>query len=294
MLELSRGEGVMRRARYELLRGAGMLAFHQALAATIAAEFVRADALRPVARRRNRTATVRPVAWLDAARWPNPDETEAEMSFGASTHRITLTARANVTAAVEALAGDVQRLVQGARPAGLAVQLCMSHRVAGLPGLVDAPRDAARLRGRTPCRGARPRWQRWLRANRSSGRPRRIALVHRLPSVQAAGTGDAQSATLALVPAEAVPTHVLFRGRAWPITAAAADARLVARQGVAPAQPAGGHCRPVEIPLHGRATGRAGNRRGSQHLRHVRQRRTRRWPRGTARRRRAAAGRAQA
>ena len=56
VLELSPTEGVMRRARYELLRGAGVLAFQQALAATIAAEFVRQTRFDPLHEGSDRTA----------------------------------------------------------------------------------------------------------------------------------------------------------------------------------------------------------------------------------------------
>jgi hypothetical protein len=44
--------------------------------------------------------------------------------------------------------------------------------------------------------------------------------VHRLPLVQAAPADAAQAAATERVPAESVPTHVLFRGRARAITAA--------------------------------------------------------------------------
>jgi hypothetical protein len=217
VLELTPLEGVMRRARYELLRGAGVLAFQQALAAAIAAEFVRQTRFDPLheATTEQRLHDLLPEWIASLAASP---EVAAEMSFGASTHRITLTAT-QLSTAIETLSNDVQRLVQAARPAGLAVRLCVAHRVGALPGLierlavlrdcqiVELPRGAAAL-------GA-------LAARESILRPAdAIALVHRLP-VTTSGQGSGPTATsLQSVPVEAVPTHVLFRGRAWPVTAA--------------------------------------------------------------------------
>jgi hypothetical protein len=46
-----------------------------------------------------------------------------------------------------------------------------------------------------------------------------IALVHRLPLVGALEPAGAAMPSLDQVDAEQVPTHVLFRGSAWPVTA---------------------------------------------------------------------------
>jgi hypothetical protein len=47
-----------------------------------------------------------------------------------------------------------------------------------------------------------------------------IALVHRLPLDDAQDSNATIAPASFAVPADAMPTHVLFRGRAWPITAA--------------------------------------------------------------------------
>ncbi|HET9694292.1 MAG TPA: FHA domain-containing protein, partial [Steroidobacteraceae bacterium] len=49
--------------------------------------------------------------------------------------------------------------------------------------------------------------------------PEAISLVHRLPLQAQAEPFAGAALASGAVPAEAVPTHVLFRGRAWPLTA---------------------------------------------------------------------------
>jgi hypothetical protein len=214
VLEVARAEGVMRRVRYELLRGAGSVAFQQALAAAVAGEFVRQTRFDPLheGASEQRLHDLLP-GWIAALAVTG--EAEIEIPFGDTAHRITLTS-AQIVASIDALGADVQRLVQAARPAGQAVQLCVSHRAAAIPGLV------ARLATLRDCevialqRGAAALGA--LELADSIVRPAEaLALVHRVPVSR--GDGElAREATLARVPEDAVPTHVLFRGRAWPLT----------------------------------------------------------------------------
>ena len=215
LLETSRADGTLRRTRYELLPGAGQLAFRQAVAATIATTFVRETRFDPLhqAATEQRLHDLLP-AWLQAL--ASADETEAEIEFGATSYRIRL-ARAQVVDAVEALTTEVLRLVQSARPPGALMHLCFSPRIAAIPGLV------ARLTGLRDCvmvelapgAAATGALQSAAAIVRSADA---IALVHRLPLAGAAVADDPAQPSAA-VPAEAVPTHVLFNGRAWPISA---------------------------------------------------------------------------
>jgi hypothetical protein len=147
------------------------------------------------------------------------DEVEAAIEAGGLTHQVTLQ-RTQLGAAVAKLVADVLRLVQGARPAGTMLHVCITPRIAAVPGLLTsltALRDCTivMLEPGAAALGA-------LQASAAIVRaPDAISLVHRLPlpgapeglaTAAAAGQADA-------VPAEAVPTHVLFRGRAWPLTA---------------------------------------------------------------------------
>lgn len=217
LVEAARGEGTLRRARYELLPGAGVLAFAQALASHVATAFVRETRFDPL----HEAATEQRLhdqlpGWLSQLR--EQPEIEAAIEFAGTTHRIALR-REQVEAATADPAADVVRLVQASRPAGLALHVCVTPRIAAMPGLVErlaALRDVVivALEPGAAAAGA-------LRAASAIVRaPDAIALVHRLP-LAPSGTADvAPEATTSMetVPADAVPTHVLFRGRAWPIT----------------------------------------------------------------------------
>jgi hypothetical protein len=217
LVELARAEGMLRRTRYELLPGVGQLAFNQAMVTSIAAAFVRDTRFDPLhqAASEQRLYDQLP-AWLLAL--ATAEETGAELEFGATTYRIRLT-RAQLMAAVDPLASEVLRLVQLARPAGALLHLCFTPRIAAIPGLV------ARLSGLRDCvmvelaHGAAATGA-LLAANAILRPADAIALVHRLPLVAAnAPAADEPAVAGAQVPAEAVPTHVLFNGRAWPLTA---------------------------------------------------------------------------
>ena len=215
LVDTARAEAVMRRSRYELLAGAGTLAFQQAIAATIATAFVRATRFDPL----HEAATEQRLydrlpQWLDELR--HTDELPIEIESGSTTHRIVLRP-AQVESAVEALGGEVLRLVQLARPAGQSIVACVSPRIAAVPGLVarlQALRDCSvrMLEPGAPALGA-------LHAAAYIVRPpEAIALVHRLPLVGVSDAMNAVSGAQVDVPAAQVPTHVLYRGRAWAVT----------------------------------------------------------------------------
>ena len=215
LVDLAHADGLLRRSRYELLPGVGLLAFRQVLAESIATTFVRETRFDPL----HEAATEQRLhdslpAWLELLR--ESEETEAEIEIGSMRHRVTLS-RAQLTTAVDTLAAEVLRLVQASRPAGLALQVCVTPRVVALPGLLDRlatlrdcvvvalPEGAAAL-------GALQHAAAILRPADA------ISLVHRLPVQAGLDVAGGDTATSGDVPAEAVPTHVLFRGRAWSIT----------------------------------------------------------------------------
>ena len=216
LIESSRGQGTLRRTRYELLPGVGQLAFRQAIASTIATIFVRETRFDPL----HQAATEQRLhdslpAWLQAL--ATADETTAELEFGATVYRIRLT-RAQIVDAVEVITNEILRLVQTARPPGALMHLCFTPRIAAIPELV------ARLSGLRDCvvvelaPGAAAVGA--LMSAAAIIRPAdAIALVHRLPLADATVPDDESAAPSMVVPADAVPTHVLFNGRAWPITA---------------------------------------------------------------------------
>jgi FHA domain len=215
LLEASRADGTLRRTRYELLPGVGLLAFQQAIAATIATTFVRDTRFDPLhqAATEQRLHDLLPT-WLQAL--AAAEEVEAEIEFGGTAHRVRLV-RAQVVDAIEALTTEVLRLVQSARPPGALMHLCFSPRIAAVPGLV------ARLAGLRDCvmvelpPGAAARGA--LKSAAAIVRPAdAITLVHRLPLADAGVADDPSGQPATEVPADAIPTHVLFNGRAWPIS----------------------------------------------------------------------------
>jgi hypothetical protein len=216
LLETSRGEGTLRRARYEFLPGAGVFALRQAMAAAIASSFVQETRFDPLhqAVTEQRLHDALP-GWLQSL--AAQDEVNAEIELGATTHGIAVT-RMQLTAAVEALSDDILRLVHAARPPGVALHLCFSPRIAAIPGLVvrlAALRDCVvvELSEGAAASGA------LLAANAIARPVEAIALVHRLPLAGNQAQLSEPATPSFAVPTDAVPTHVLFRGRAWPISA---------------------------------------------------------------------------
>jgi hypothetical protein len=215
VLELARAEGALRRARYEILPGAGLLAIQQSLAETIATLFVRKTRFDPLHEASAEQALVDALPrWI--AQLADNEEIEAEVASGTRTHSITLN-RQLLVGAIDHRLADVQRLVQASRPAGLAVELCVSSLAAAVPRLLDrvgALRDCrvTPLSSGAAARGAIEGSSAIVRAAEA------VALVHRLPIGAPALASIETSATSEPLPAELTPTHVLHAGRAHPIT----------------------------------------------------------------------------
>lgn len=216
LIEMARSDGMLRRSRYELLPGVGQQAFRQALATTIATTFVRDTRFDPLhqAATEQRLHDALP-GWLQTLE--ASEEAEAELEFGNTSYCIRLT-RAQLTTAVEPLANEILRLVQLARPAGALMHLCFTPRIAAIPGLIarlSGLRDVVmvELAHGAAATGA------LLAANAVMRPADAIALVHRLPLATSTSTIVGESVPAPVeVPVDAVPTHVLFNGRAWPVT----------------------------------------------------------------------------
>lgn len=211
LVEVARAESMLRRARYELLPDCGALAFQQALAQSVATAFVRETRFDPLhqAATEQRLYDLLPQ-WLAAL--ATSDEVTVGFEWASSTHRIELR-RVQLEQSVATLCGEVLRLVQRARPAGTTLQVCVTPRLAVVPGLL------ARLAELRDCvvvelaEGAAALGA--LQFSSAILRPAdAIALVHRLP-LAAADAGEPAPPAEHAVPAAEVPTHVLFEGRAW-------------------------------------------------------------------------------
>ena len=215
VLEHARADGALRRTRYEILPGAGLLAIQQSLVECVATDFVRRTRFDPLyeAATEQRLADLLPgwIAGLGGA-----EEIIAEIAAGAQAHHVTLTRHALIDAIERPLA-EILRLVQASRPAGLAVRLCVSHGAAAVPGLLarlGALRDCAvvTLAPGAAARGALERQDAIVRP------PESVALIHRLPVAGVVAATPEATPAPERVPPEATPSHVLYGGRAWPIT----------------------------------------------------------------------------
>ncbi len=215
-LEGSRAEGTLRRSRYEILPGGGGQSLQQLLAETVATHFVRRTRFDPL----HEAATEQ--ALFDALpRWlaglSDAEEIEAGLESGGRSFTVPL-ARAALLEVLEPRLADLHRLVQAARPAGLAVELCVSATAAAVPGLLDrlaTLRDCriVVLPAGAAARGALEFSAAIVRA------PDAVVLVHRLPvgvPVQAAAEVPTTPEAL---PIELTPTHVLHAGNAHALTA---------------------------------------------------------------------------
>lgn len=213
VLEHARVDSALRRTRYEILPGTGLQGIQQALMEFAATRFVRVTRFDPLheAATEQRLFDLLPTWVAQAAQ---AGEVDAELDFGSVHHRVNLTSR-QLADAVEHQVTRVLGLVQASRPAGLPVRLHVSARAGAVPGLLQRlatlrdceivclERGAAAL-------GALAHSDAILRPSGD------VTLVHRLPIARGAAPGAIEAPPEAIAP-EATPTHVLFRGRAWPI-----------------------------------------------------------------------------
>jgi len=215
VLEHARAEGVLRRARYEMLPGAGLLAVQQSLVETVATLFVRKTRFDPLHEAATEQALVDALpGWMAAL--AEHDGTTAEIVSGGRPHAVTLE-RSQMIGSIEHRLSDLQRLVQASRPAGLAVELCVSTQAAAVPGLLDrlATLRDCRVTLLPPGAAARGALEFSSAIVRS---PETVTLVHRLPIGRPAGTRAEAVTALAPLPTELTPTHVLHADRAYAIS----------------------------------------------------------------------------
>lgn len=214
VLEYAGGERPgLKRSRYEVVPGQGLLALQQSWMKYVAESFIQKTRFDPLHDAANEQRLLDQLPhWLE--QFSTQSTISIAFQFGDRKMEIEVE-RTQFIAAAEKHYLELLRLVQGARVAGLSIALRTSQRVAALPGLLDQfaalrdcdvqvlPRGAAAL-------GA-------LRYAESIRRPpQSLALVYQLPTPPAAGLTamrDDQS-----TPAPLRPSHVLFQGRAWALS----------------------------------------------------------------------------
>ncbi|WP_116813034.1 FHA domain-containing protein [Steroidobacter cummioxidans] len=215
VLEYSGGEYPgLKRSRYEIAVRHGLLGIQQTLAQFIAENFVRKTRFDPLHEAGSEQRLIDQLpAWLSELQ--QAEAITLSFQFGERELQLEMD-RAQLIAAAEPHYLELLRLVQGARVAGMPIELRVSQRVASLPGLLD------RLRSLRDCtiQVLPPAAAAWgaLQYETSIRRgPDSLALIFQLP-VPRADTGEEQSSDLDATPPQLRPTHVLFQGRAWSIT----------------------------------------------------------------------------
>jgi hypothetical protein len=215
VLEYTGGERAgLKRSRYEIALRHGVLGIQQTWLQFIAENFVRKTRFDPLhdAATEQRLVDQLP-GWLQQLQ--QQERITLPMQFGERPLEIEVE-RAQFIAAVEPHYAELQRLVQGARVAGMQIELRVSPRIAALPGLLErlkTLRDCAIqvLPSAAAAQGA-------LQYETAIRRPAdALALIYQLPTTRAA-SADTTASPIESTPAQLRPTHVLFQGRAWTIT----------------------------------------------------------------------------
>jgi hypothetical protein len=215
VLEYSGGEHPgLKRSRYEISLRHGLLGIQQTLVQFIAESFVRKTRFDPLhdAATEQRLYDQLP-AWL--AELQQSEQVTLSFQFADRDLQLEIE-RAQLIAAAEAHYVELLRLVQGARVAGIPIDLRVSQRVAAMPGLLErfqTLRDCA-IQVLPPAAAALGA----LQFDSAIRRPAdSLALVYQLP-VARAQTAETRAADPEATPPQLRPTHVLFQGRAWSIT----------------------------------------------------------------------------
>lgn len=214
VLEYSGGErSGLKRSRYEIALRNGVLDIQQTLMQFIAETFIRKTRFDPLHDAGTEQRLVdRLPAWLGELR--EQEQITIDMQFGDRPLEIEIE-RAQLIAAVERHYVELLRLVQGARVAGMQIELRLSQRIAAFPGLLERLGTLRDCEIRQLPRGAAAIGT--LQYEGTISRPDSLALVYHLPVARAAG-GEASAAQPDATPAPLRPTHLLFQGRAWSIS----------------------------------------------------------------------------
>ena len=204
----------LRRTRFELLPQHGWLALQQAWLDAIAAAFVLKTRFDPL----HQAATEQSLcdglpAWLNAAAATGTASIDLEP--GSARYSVTMTGE-DLERAASRSYDEYARVLQRARPAGGPLNLRLSSRFSGLPGL------EARLAGIRDCDIVRlPRGAAALGAlaweNDIRREPGALTLVQHLPVALRSGAQGGRSLPSSSVPVESRPTHVVRASRAYRI-----------------------------------------------------------------------------
>lgn len=215
VLEYAGGEHTgLKRSRYEIALRHGLLGIQQTLMQFIAENFVRKTRFDPLhdASTEQRLVDQLP-AWLSELQ--QAQTMTLSFQFGERDLQLEIE-RSQLIAAAEPHYQELLRLVQGARVAGMPIELRVSERVAALPGLLErfkTLRDCV-IQVLPPAAGALGALQYEAAVRRPADS---LALVYQLP-VPRVESDETQAADFEATPLQLRPTHILFQGRAWSIS----------------------------------------------------------------------------
>ena len=200
---------MVRRGRVEVLRTVGMTVIDDAVARGIAQHFLRVARFDPLAVAATEQTLYDALPALHdtlAAGLP------ATVVLGEGTsRRESLVEPAELVVACAPLVAEVLRLVQSARQAGEPLTLHLGHRLAVLPGLVSALQGLVGVQlDPLPAGAAATGALDAMAAESAAGEGARWLTA-------LAGVAAVELDALPL-PAYEVPTHVLWQGRAWPLS----------------------------------------------------------------------------
>ena len=213
VLEYSGGDrSGLKRSRYEIVLRHGVLDLHQTIRQFIAETFISKTRFDPLHDATTEQRLVGQVPGL-LAQLREQEQTVVSMQFGDRPLEVEIE-RAQVIGALDPHYVELLRLVQGARVAGMQIQLRLGPRIAAYPGLVERFGTLRDCEVRLLPRGAAALGT--LQHEATVSRPDSLALVYHLPIARA--TGAESTAEPEATPAPLRPTHLLFQGRAWRIS----------------------------------------------------------------------------
>jgi hypothetical protein len=213
VLEYSGGDrSGLKRSRYEIVLRHGVLDLHQTIRQFIAETFIRKTRFDPLHDASTEQRLVGQVPTL-LAQLREQEQTVVGMQFGDRPLEVEIE-RAQVIAALEPHYVELVRLVQGARVAGMQIQLRLAPRIAAYPGLVERFGTLRDCEVKLLPHGAAALGT--LQHAATVSRPDSLALVYHLPIARAAGGESTAQAEETPTPLR--PTHLLFQGRAWRIS----------------------------------------------------------------------------
>jgi hypothetical protein len=205
----------IRRTQSELLPRHGLLSLQEKWIEAIAGTYVRRTRFDPLHEARNEQVLWNSLpGWL--AKLEDSEATGISVADGANERTVELT-RESLLSATRDRYEAICRFVQHQCPAGVQTELLVSEQVASAPGLVAALATVPCVTVRALAHGAAA-FGALRHADQVCRPPGKVTLVTRLTTNHAPRVDDKREVVTANVSPAERPTHVVFAGRAVPIS----------------------------------------------------------------------------